>query len=115
MGISKKGEKTDAYPARHRAARQVHASSPKAAAATSGGSSRRNSTCARAPDPQVYGIGLKELWDIKPEKHQPGLVVHTAGWPLEATPMAAPSCITPKTTRWRSVSVVGLGLQQSPT
>jgi len=35
-------------------------------------------------DPQVYGIGLKELWDIKPEKHQPGLVVHTAGWPLDA-------------------------------
>ncbi len=33
-------------------------------------------------DPQVYGIGLKELWEIKPEKHQAGLVVHTAGWPL---------------------------------
>ncbi len=33
-------------------------------------------------DPQVYGIGLKELWEVKPEKHQPGLVVHTAGWPL---------------------------------
>jgi electron-transferring-flavoprotein dehydrogenase len=35
-------------------------------------------------DPQVYGIGLKELWEIKPEKHQVGLVVHTAGWPLNA-------------------------------
>ena len=35
-------------------------------------------------DPQVYGIGLKELWEIKPEKHQPGLVIHTAGWPLGA-------------------------------
>jgi len=35
-------------------------------------------------DPQVYGIGLKELWEIKPEKHQSGLVVHTAGWPLAA-------------------------------
>ncbi len=33
-------------------------------------------------DPQSYGIGLKELWEIAPEKHQPGLVVHTAGWPL---------------------------------
>ena len=33
-------------------------------------------------DPQVYGIGLKELWEIKPEKHQTGLVIHTAGWPL---------------------------------
>ncbi|HEX5766980.1 MAG TPA: electron transfer flavoprotein-ubiquinone oxidoreductase, partial [Burkholderiales bacterium] len=34
-------------------------------------------------DPQVYGIGLKELWELKPERHQPGLVVHTAGWPLD--------------------------------
>jgi electron-transferring-flavoprotein dehydrogenase len=34
-------------------------------------------------DPQVYGIGLKELWEVKPEKHQPGLVIHTAGWPLD--------------------------------
>jgi len=33
-------------------------------------------------DPQVYGIGLKELWEIDPAKHVPGLVVHTAGWPL---------------------------------
>jgi len=34
-------------------------------------------------DPQVYGIGLKELWEIRPEQHSQGLVVHTAGWPLE--------------------------------
>ena len=34
-------------------------------------------------DPQVYGIGLKELWDIKPEMHQPGLVIHSGGWPLD--------------------------------
>ena len=35
-------------------------------------------------DPQSYGIGLKELWEIDPAKHQSGLVVHTAGWPLDA-------------------------------
>ncbi len=35
-------------------------------------------------DPQVYGIGLKELWEVKPDKHVPGLVVHTAGWPLDS-------------------------------
>ncbi|MFZ1109276.1 MAG: electron transfer flavoprotein-ubiquinone oxidoreductase [Rhodomicrobium sp.] len=33
--------------------------------------------------PQKYGIGLKELWQVKPERHQPGLVQHTMGWPLE--------------------------------
>lgn len=32
--------------------------------------------------PQHYGLGIKELWDIPAEKHQPGLVIHGAGWPL---------------------------------
>ena len=32
---------------------------------------------------QVYGIGLKELWEVKPEKHKSGLVIHTGGWPLD--------------------------------
>ncbi len=35
-------------------------------------------------DPQTYGIGLKELWQVDPAKHQAGLVVHTVGWPLDA-------------------------------
>jgi electron-transferring-flavoprotein dehydrogenase len=34
-------------------------------------------------DPQTYGIGIKELWEIDPKMHQPGLVIHTAGWPLD--------------------------------
>ncbi len=34
-------------------------------------------------DPQHYGIGLKEIWEIDPEKHDEGLVVHTMGWPLD--------------------------------
>ena len=34
-------------------------------------------------DPQTYGIGLKELWEIQPENHQPGLVVHSGGWPMD--------------------------------
>ena len=33
-------------------------------------------------EPQVYGIGIKELWDIDPAKHVPGRVLHTQGWPL---------------------------------
>ncbi|WP_207780113.1 electron transfer flavoprotein-ubiquinone oxidoreductase [Pokkaliibacter plantistimulans] len=37
----------------------------------------------RDATPQHYGIGIKELWDIDPAKSRPGLVVHTAGWPLE--------------------------------
>ena len=33
-------------------------------------------------EPQVYGLGMKELWDIDPARHKPGLVIHTQGWPL---------------------------------
>ncbi len=35
-------------------------------------------------DPQSYSIGVKELWEVDPAKAQPGLVIHTAGWPLDA-------------------------------
>ncbi len=35
-------------------------------------------------DPQHYGIGFKEVWEISPELHEEGLVVHTAGWPLDS-------------------------------
>ncbi|MBI2383176.1 MAG: electron transfer flavoprotein-ubiquinone oxidoreductase [Gammaproteobacteria bacterium] len=38
---------------------------------------------AEGADPQHYGIGIKEIWRVDPAKHQPGLVVHGAGWPLD--------------------------------
>ncbi|HXP29875.1 MAG TPA: electron transfer flavoprotein-ubiquinone oxidoreductase [Stellaceae bacterium] len=34
--------------------------------------------------PQTYGIGLKELWEVDPAQHRPGLVLHSVGWPLDA-------------------------------
>src|SRR5690606_7656720 len=37
----------------------------------------------REAEPQTYGIGIKELWEIDPAKHKQGLVVHTAGWPVD--------------------------------
>ncbi len=37
----------------------------------------------READPQTYGIGIKELWEVPAGQHQPGLVVHTAGWPMD--------------------------------
>ena len=36
-------------------------------------------------DPQHYGIGFKEIWDIKPDLHNEGTVMHTAGWPAKGT------------------------------
>jgi len=34
-------------------------------------------------DPQSYAIGIKEVWEVEPARHEPGLVIHTAGWPME--------------------------------
>ena len=38
---------------------------------------------SKGREPQKFGLGLKELWEVKPEKHQPGLVQHSFGWPLD--------------------------------
>ena len=35
-------------------------------------------------DPQTYGMGIKELWEIDPARHKPGFVMHTAGWPMDS-------------------------------
>ncbi len=35
--------------------------------------------------PQTYGLGIKELWDVDPKKHQEGTIIHTQGWPLKGT------------------------------
>ncbi len=43
-------------------------------------------------DPQVYGIGIKEQWEIKPEHHVKGLVIHTAGWPMPADTYGGSFC-----------------------
>lgn len=38
----------------------------------------------RGVDPQTYGIGIKELWEISPDQHRPGSIVHSIGWPLDS-------------------------------
>ncbi|WP_353959886.1 electron transfer flavoprotein-ubiquinone oxidoreductase [Aquisalimonas lutea] len=35
-------------------------------------------------DPQTYGLGIKELWEVPPEQHEPGKVVHSVGWPVDS-------------------------------
>ncbi|WP_061126859.1 electron transfer flavoprotein-ubiquinone oxidoreductase [Caballeronia catudaia] len=39
---------------------------------------------AAGRDPQSFGIGVKELWEIEPARHKPGFVMHTAGWPMDS-------------------------------
>ena len=36
-------------------------------------------------DPQTFGIGIKELWEVAPEQHRPGSIVHSIGWPLDTS------------------------------
>jgi electron-transferring-flavoprotein dehydrogenase len=43
-------------------------------------------------DPQVYGLGIKELWEVDPAKHKPGTIIHTAGWPLESDTYGGSFC-----------------------
>jgi electron-transferring-flavoprotein dehydrogenase len=82
MGINRKGERTDAY----QPGMELHGKYTFFAEGCRGHLGRQLEAklgLRAGVDPQVYGIGLKELWELKPERHQPGLVVHTAGWPLD--------------------------------
>ncbi|HMA88327.1 MAG TPA: electron transfer flavoprotein-ubiquinone oxidoreductase [Burkholderiales bacterium] len=82
MGVNRKGEKTDSY----QPGMELHAKYTFFAEGCRGSLGRQlqeKFALRIGVDPQVYGIGLKELWEVPPEKHKQGLVVHTAGWPLE--------------------------------
>jgi electron-transferring-flavoprotein dehydrogenase len=83
MGVNRKGEKTGAYqPGVELIAKYTFFA--EGCRGHLGKQLEQKFKLRDGIDPQVYGIGLKELWEIKPEKHQPGLVVHTAGWPLDS-------------------------------
>jgi electron-transferring-flavoprotein dehydrogenase len=83
MGIGKSGEKTPAY----QPGMELHGKYTFFAEGARGQLGREleaRYALREGADAQVYGIGLKELWEVNSEKHQPGLVIHTAGWPLDA-------------------------------
>jgi electron-transferring-flavoprotein dehydrogenase len=83
VGIDRKGEKTGAY----QPGMELHGKYTFFAEGCRGHLGRQleeKFALRDGADPQVYGIGLKELWEVQPGRHQPGLVVHTAGWPLDA-------------------------------
>jgi len=83
MGVGRDGKLTDAY----QQGMELHAKYTFFAEGCRGNLGKQLQEKFKlrdGVDPQVYGIGLKELWEIKPEKHQSGLVIHTAGWPLQS-------------------------------
>jgi hypothetical protein len=66
-------------------------------------------------DPQTYGAGRQGIVGDRPRQgHQPGLVLHTAGWPMDETPMAAASSTTWKATRSRWASLPGWTTEPLP-
>ncbi|KTC93990.1 electron transfer flavoprotein-ubiquinone oxidoreductase [Legionella erythra] len=82
VGVDKKGNKTSNYqPGMHLYARQT-----LFAEGCRGQLSQNLMHRFQLRDqcqPQTYGIGLKEIWQVKPENHHPGKVIHTVGWPLD--------------------------------
>jgi electron-transferring-flavoprotein dehydrogenase len=84
MGIDRDGKPTDAF----QLGMELHAKYTFFAEGSRGHLGRQLMSkydLNNGRDPQTYGIGIKELWEIDPKMHKPGLVVHTAGWPLDAS------------------------------
>lgn len=82
MGIGKDGEKTDQF----QAGMELHAKQTVFAEGCHGSLTKTliaKYDLRKNSDPQTYGLGVKEIWEIKPELHSEGLIVHTIGWPMD--------------------------------
>ncbi len=82
MGVNRHGQPTDAF----QLGMELHAKYTLFAEGSRGHLGKQlmaKFDLNKDKDPQTYGLGIKELWEIDPAKHQPGLVIHTAGWPLD--------------------------------
>jgi electron-transferring-flavoprotein dehydrogenase len=83
MGVNRKGDRTDAFqPGVELLGKYVFFA--EGCRGHLGLQLEKKYRLREGVDPQVYGIGLKELWEVKPGQHRAGLVVHTAGWPLQS-------------------------------
>jgi electron-transferring-flavoprotein dehydrogenase len=83
MGIGKDGQKTDQY----QPGIELHARQTVFAEGCHGSLTKtliKKYDLRRDADPQTYGIGIKEIWEVKPENHKKGLAMHTVGWPLDS-------------------------------
>jgi electron-transferring-flavoprotein dehydrogenase len=83
MGIAKDGSRTDAY----QPGIELHAKQTVLAEGCRGSLTKtlfQRYALRDGVDPQTYGLGIKELWEVAPAQHRAGLVIHTTGWPLDA-------------------------------
>jgi electron-transferring-flavoprotein dehydrogenase len=82
MGLDKKGKQTNQFqPGLELCAKQTLLAEGCRGSLTK--TVIKNFNLCSGIDPQTYGLGIKELWHVLPEKHQAGLVIHTIGWPLD--------------------------------
>jgi electron-transferring-flavoprotein dehydrogenase len=82
MGIGKNGEPTESF----QLGMELHAKYTLFAEGSRGQLGKQliaRYKLDEGRDPQSYSIGIKELWEIDPSRHTPGLVLHSAGWPLD--------------------------------
>lgn len=82
MGINEKGEKTDAFEP----GMEIHAKQVVFAEGCHGSLTKQliaKYNLREDSDPQTYGLGIKELWEIKPENFNEGKIIHTIGWPMD--------------------------------
>jgi electron-transferring-flavoprotein dehydrogenase len=82
LGIGKDGQHTENY----QPGMELHAKQTIFAEGCRGSLSKtlmQKFRLREGVDPQAYGIGIKELWEVKPERHQAGLIIHTTGWPVD--------------------------------
>jgi electron-transferring-flavoprotein dehydrogenase len=83
LGIGRSGERTERY----QPGMELHAKQTIFAEGCRGSLTKtlfERFRLREGADPQTYGIGIKELWEVEPARHRPGLVVHTVGWPLDS-------------------------------
>lgn len=81
LGVGREGEQKDTYTP----GMELHGKYVLFAEGARGSLSKqliKNFALDKNSEPQKFGIGMKELWEVDPKKHQPGLVQHTFGWPL---------------------------------
>ena len=83
MGIGKDGKKTDLFEP----GVELHAKQTVFAEGVHGSLTKKlihKFNLRKDADPQTYALGVKEIWEIDPEKHKEGLIVHTVGWPMDS-------------------------------
>ena len=83
MGVGKDGEPTDNF----QLGMELHGKYTVFAEGARGHLGRQliaKFKLGEGSDPQAYGLGVKEVWEIDPKRHQPGFVLHTAGWPMDS-------------------------------